>query len=317
MHQKRSVSRLGRRLRAAREAAGLTQADLAAKASRSVRTVFQAEGGFGRTDTFLDLALALGLEITGRALPPGDYLGGRLLALRLRIGMSRGDVADLTGISRTTMTAIESGRAGHLAAVEAVAECLGAGLNLVAKGQGAAFYGSVALSSAWDAWASPQEILDTLYAVLGSPIDLDPCSPGRSRCRVLAAVHYTEDDNGLLLPWAGLVYMNPPYGRSIGSWTAKAYAEVRDGRASVVIGLLPARTDTLWWHRDVAGRAHVCLLRGRLAFGDGSRAAPFPSALVAWGADHGLRVRMTEAFASHWHVPAAPPGGGGIGAMAD
>lgn len=48
------------------------------------------------------------------------------------------------------------------------------------------------------------------------------------------------------------------------------------------------------------------MLKGRLAFGDGSRVAPFPSAFVAWGADEELRARLTRAFANHWHVPAAP-----------
>jgi transcriptional regulator with XRE-family HTH domain len=306
MHQKRSASRLGRRLSAARKCAGYTQAELAAEAHCSVRTVFQAERGSGRADSFLELARATGMEIAGRSLPPGGHLGGRLLALRQRTGFSRGCVSQGTGISRTTLAALEAGRAGHLSVVESVAEFLGAGLTLVPRGHGSAFYGSVALSSAWDAWASPQALLDRLYAALGAPLDLDPCSPGRSRCRVRAAVHYTEDDDGLALPWHGLVYMNPPYGRSVGQWTAKARAEAEAGRAVAVIGLLPARTDTLWWHRDVAARAHVFLLKGRLAFGAGDSVAPFPSAVVAWGASEALLTRLADAFADHWQVPAEP-----------
>jgi len=301
-------SRLGRALSLARRAADLTQSEVSTRAACSVRGLWLAEHGQGSAPLFLAAAKAVGVEVAGRALPPGPDLGARLQGLRVRMGVSRRELAATTGLSRTTVAAFEGGRLGHLSVLERIGDALNAGLTLVPKGQGAAFYGSTALSSGWDAWASPQEFLDRLYEALGAPVDLDPCSPGRTRCRVLAAAHYTEDDDGLRLPWRGRVYMNPPYGRDIGRWTAKARAEVEAGRALVVIGLLPARTDTQWWHRDIAGRAHACLLKGRLAFGDGTRVAPFPSALVAWGADEELRARLTRAFAEHWHVPASPGG---------
>jgi len=263
-----------------------------------------AERGQGSVALFLAAAAVVGSEVAGRALPPGTHLGARLEALRLRMAISRRELAARANISRTTITALEGGQLGHLAVLECVGETLNAGLGLVGIGQGAAFYGSAALSSGWDCWASPDSILELVYACLDGTPDLDPCSPGRTRCRVRAATHYTEDDNGLLLPWKGKVYMNPPYGRAIGQWTAKAAEEVAIGRASVVIGLIPARTDTTWWHRDVAGRAHVCLLRGRLAFGDGLQSAPFPSALIAWGANPMLKARLTSYFTDGWHLPA-------------
>lgn len=74
-----------------------------------------------------------------------------------------------------------------------------------------------------------------------------------------------------------------------------------------MIALVPARTDTRWWHADIAGRADVWLLRGRLAFGDGSQAAPFPSAVVAWGADEGQRMGMAAEFPDAWYVPTVRP----------
>ena len=64
---------------------------------------------------------------------------------------------------------------------------------------------------------------------------------------------------------------------------AEARLEVRDGRAELVAALLPARTDTLCWHQEIAGSAHAVMLRGRLSFGNGTP-VPFPSALVVWGA---------------------------------
>jgi len=46
-----------------------------------------------------------------------------------------------------------------------------------------------------------------------------------------------------------------------------------------VMCLLPARTDTAWWH-DYCMRGEITFLRGRLKFGDAKTGAPFPSALV-------------------------------------
>ena len=296
-------SRLGRQLAAARRVRGLTQAEVAARARCSVRGLWLAERGQGSVALFIAAAAAAGSEIAGRALPSGNHLGARLEALRLRMGISRRELAARSNLSRTTIAALEGGQLGHLAVLERVGDTLNAGLGLVALGQSAAFFGSTALSSAWDSWASPAAVLDLVYAALGGTPDLDPCSPGRARCRVTAAVHYTEDDDGLSLPWHGRVYMNPPYGRTISHWTAKAVGEVAARRASVVIGLIPARTDTTWWHRDVAGNAHVCLIKGRLAFGDGRNAAPFPSAVVAWGASATLQTSLTTTFNTGWHVP--------------
>lgn len=76
----------------------------------------------------------------------------------------------------------------------------------------------------------------------------------------------------------GAVFCNPPYGREIGKWVAKAAREAEKG-ATVVL-LLPARTDTAWFHDFLYGRAEIRFLRGRLRFcidGIPGDAAPFPS----------------------------------------
>ena len=99
-----------------------------------------------------------------------------------------------------------------------------------------------------------------------------------------ARVHLTAEDDGLSVAWHGTVFVNPPYGRGLAAWVAKARREVEEGRARTVVALLPARPDTAYWHEHVAGRAVVYFLRGRLRFGDGGQSAPFPSALAVWGA---------------------------------
>jgi site-specific DNA-methyltransferase (adenine-specific) len=80
------------------------------------------------------------------------------------------------------------------------------------------------------------------------------------------------------------VFVNPPYGRGLAAWVAKARREVDEGRATTVVALLPARPDTAYWHDHVAGKAVIYFLRGRLRFGDGEQSAPFPSAVAVWGA---------------------------------
>jgi hypothetical protein len=133
---------------------------------------------------------------------------------------------------------------------------------------------------------------------------LDPCSPvaSRSRAPVKARMRYTVQDDGLVLPWCGRVFVNPPYGRALPRWVAKATREVKQGHAAVVVMLMPARTDTAYWHTYVADTASIVFLRGRLRFSDGEQAAPFPSALVMWGGTPALIAGVREALPEAWHV---------------
>lgn len=128
-------------------------------------------------------------------------------------------------------------------------------------------------------WYTPPEIREAVVGALGGIVDLDPCAdPGRT---FPSAMHYTEQDNGLVHQWIGRVYMNPPYGRTINTWTTKLRDELRDGWTTEAIALLPARTDTTWWH-ELAPPV-VCFIRGRLRFSGYESAAPFPSAAAYFG----------------------------------
>ena len=72
--------------------------------------------------------------------------------------------------------------------------------------------------------------------------------------------------------------MNPPYGREIGRWVKKA----SEARGGVVVCLLPARTDTKYFHEYIYNnpKAEIRFIKGRLKFGDSKNSAPFPSAIV-------------------------------------
>lgn len=113
-----------------------------------------------------------------------------------------------------------------------------------------------------DEWATPPEIVRELAAEFG-PFDLDAC------CRpetAKAPAFFTKADNSLEQPWHGRVWLNPPYSDP-GPWLQKAIAEVEARRVDVVVALLPASTDTRWFHDYVFGKAHeVRFRRGRIKF---------------------------------------------------
>jgi site-specific DNA-methyltransferase (adenine-specific) len=133
---------------------------------------------------------------------------------------------------------------------------------------------SVHFSSASDEWATPQWLFESLNMEFG--FTLDVCSTHENaKCQR----HFTREEDGLKRIWAGeICWMNPPYGRTIKYWMAKAHQASVVEEATVVC-LVPSRTDTVWWHL-FAMRHEIRLLKGRLKFGDGTGSAPFPSALV-------------------------------------
>ena len=75
---------------------------------------------------------------------------------------------------------------------------------------------------------------------------------------------------------------------------------MEQGNAEVVIGLVPARPDTLYWHRDIAGSASISFLKGRLKFGNAEQVAPFPSCLVLWGASEEVITAIEAALPESW-----------------
>lgn len=288
---------LGERLRTWRRELKKTQVDVAVALSLSLPTVRQAETGQGYLSVFLVIIDFLELELAGISLPQGAHLGERLANLRKRKKLSLRSLAEVADISPTTIGSLERGANVQTAVALKVAETLGAGLFLWPRGEPMPFFSTTGNSSAYDGWTTPPWVLEKLYGVIGGLFDLDPCAPTRTgRGGVQARIRFTEEDDGLVLPWFGKVFLNPPYSRVMIRWIAKAHQEVEAGRADMVVCLVPARTDTAWFHRHVAGHADVWLLKGRLAFGDGTLAAPFPSALIIWNASPNVREAMGQAF---------------------
>jgi phage N-6-adenine-methyltransferase len=137
---------------------------------------------------------------------------------------------------------------------------------------------SVHYSSKTCEWSTPPAVFAELDAEYG--FNLDPCATAENaKCER----YFTARDDGLAQTWTGRVFMNPPYGRlggGIEAWMRKAW-EASQTTAALVVCLVPARTDTAWWH-DYARLGEVKFLRGRLRFGGGDAGAPFPSAVVVF-----------------------------------
>lgn len=125
-------------------------------------------------------------------------------------------------------------------------------------------------------WPTPQDFFDALDAEF--QFTLDPCAtPANAKC----TTYFTRTDCGLAQSWAGhRVFCNPPYGRDIIRWAEKCYRSSQEG--ALVALLVPARTDTRWFHDWVYRKAEIRFVRGRLKFGNACNSAPFASIVAIY-----------------------------------
>ena len=139
------------------------------------------------------------------------------------------------------------------------------------------------LSSKKMDYCTPQAFFDVLNREFS--FTLDAAATAKSaKC----PAYYTPETDGLSSPWnlagGGAVFCNPPYGRKIGQWVRKAYEEAK--RGTTVVLLIPARTDTTYFHDYIYGKAEIRFVRGRLRFtdeeGNAYAPAPFPSMVVIY-----------------------------------
>ena len=135
-------------------------------------------------------------------------------------------------------------------------------------------------TSSTSTWATPVSLFDPLNAEFDFEVDVCANADNAKVDR-----YFTESDNGLWQPWAPLrCWMNPPYGRETALWVKKAADEAAAG--ALVVGLVPARTDTVWFHDHILKEgAEVRFVRGRVPFEGPSRVvprAPFPSLVIVW-----------------------------------
>lgn len=131
-------------------------------------------------------------------------------------------------------------------------------------------------SSETGMWATPQSFFDSVNEIYN--FSLDVCATSENtKC----VNYFSPDVDGLSQKWSGVCWMNPPYGRGISKWIKKASDETTKGNC-IVVALLPARTDTKWFHNYIYKKDSISIefIKGRLKFGGAKNAAPFPSMLV-------------------------------------
>ena len=131
-----------------------------------------------------------------------------------------------------------------------------------------------------DLWATPQDFFDNLNEEFH--FTLDPCANDYNhKC----PTYFTRKQDGLKQDWKGYrVFCNPPYGREIGAWVKKCYDESQKG--TLVVMLIPARTDTSYFHDYIYHKAELRFVRGRIKFGNAKQGAPFPSMVVVFNPPH-------------------------------
>lgn len=130
------------------------------------------------------------------------------------------------------------------------------------------------MSSNSEEWATPRTFFDELNKEFS--FTLDPCAtPDNAKCKKF----FTKEQNGLLQDWGGeIVFCNPPYGRAIAAWVEKCDREAQKG--ATVVMLIPARTDTKYFHDFIYKKYEVRFIKGRLHFNESKQGAPFPSMVV-------------------------------------
>lgn len=126
-------------------------------------------------------------------------------------------------------------------------------------------------------WTTPQDFFDKLNQEFEFTLDV-ASSKENHKCNK----YFTEEENGLIQDWSNNVcFCNPPYGREIKKWVKKCYEEGKKEN-TIVVMLIPARTDTSYFHDYIYNKSEIRFIRGRLRFGDGKSPAPFPSMVVIY-----------------------------------
>ncbi len=127
-------------------------------------------------------------------------------------------------------------------------------------------------SSKTDQWSTPIDFFFELNKEFN--FTLDPCADeSNAKCNKF----FTKEDDGLSKNWDNeIVFCNPPYGRKIKYWVKKS----SEAKGGIVVMLIPARTDTRYFHEYIYHKAEIRFIKGRLKFGDSKNSAPFPSMIV-------------------------------------
>jgi hypothetical protein len=129
---------------------------------------------------------------------------------------------------------------------------------------------------------TPLNFMEYVYSFWPRGVDLDPCSNSSSIVKAKTKWDGTFGQCGLSIQWVGRVFCNPPYKNEIPKWVKKCVESSYLCECEIIL-LVPSRTDTRWFNMALEACDSLCLVKGRLKFGEATNAAPFPSAVFYWG----------------------------------
>lgn len=272
------------------------QKTLADRIGVSEQTIYRLERGIGSVATLEAALAALEFRLTG--IGPGRTLAEQLRAKRLKRGMSLDTLASRTKLTRKTISSLERG-GGSVASLLRLMNVLAPSAKRRAPER--AYWGQGDKEDR-DSRFTPPEFMQNLYTAFGE-IDLDPCahrlSPVVARRRILI----DEGGNGLVDEWSGrLAFVNPPFSAQL-KWLQRAHQQWRAGNIRMVVCLVPARTDSAWFHDTLTADGDIYLLQGRVRFLDrkgNSQPTPFSLMLVALGIDAAMKTAWSSLAGGFW-----------------
>ena len=239
------------------------------------------------------------MDVTLSHMPRAGTLAEQLKLQRERKSGSLNDLAQTTGMSRMTLRSLEAG-GGSLACLDRYISTLAPAARLKEPPRAS---WNRSISRRGDDQFTPPEFIEKIQAIFG-PIDLDPAWHAQSPVEATRTFSLAAGENGLARPWvADFVWLNPPFSELL-RWLRKADGEWSAGRAKTIIALVPARTDSTYFHDRLARVANIYLLRRRLRFiqldGRPGNQAPFPLMLMIFGAGAEQLASIGSAVAGLW-----------------
>ncbi|MDH2135119.1 helix-turn-helix domain-containing protein [Sphingobium yanoikuyae] len=284
-------------IREARENKGLSRRALAQLIGIPEQSIVRIEAGRGRVENLILIMAAIDYHVAG--LSHGHNFPAQLRNRRIALGLSVKDTAAKAGLAWHTVAALEAGQ-GTISSLLKLIAAIGRNVRRRAPVRS---HWSVARTHGRDSRFTPAEFLDHIYYAFGR-IGLDVAGHPDAFVQCDRMFLFDErGEDGLALPWmAETVWCNPPFSSQL-KWVRKAHDEVQRGNAKTVIMLVPARTESRFFHDVITVEADVALLRGRIKFitPDARREqTPFGIMLVIFGASSDQLDRLKSRIDATW-----------------
>lgn len=288
---------LATELQREREGRGWSVVELAERTGLTAQHIRRLESGTGSAASVEAVAQALELRLSH--MPLSETLAGQVKAQRERRGWTISAFAATSGLSRMTVRSLESG-GGSCESLNSAVIALAPKARFKAPAPAS---WSRATKRAGDDQFTPSDFLAKIEAVFGQ-IELDPAWHSASSVRAARTYSLAAGCDGMAEHWsAGFVWLNPPFS-SLLRWLRKADEEWAAARAKTIVALVPARTDSSYFHDRLINIADIYLVRGRLRFtqldGRPGNQAPFPLMLVLFGATPTQRTELNGLIPGLW-----------------